>query len=678
MLTSVAQKPTDEKNEAIQDELAGYVRQRFWYAKNARAGLEQELMHCLRQRASLYEPDEEKDLGSIKTFYPLTALKCRALEAWIADIYNGAQDSPYTIEPTPKPQVPEYVRTLVKEQIKKELLMMGADPSFDIRERMEELVEITEGLILEYAKKAAARMQLSIQDTLTEIQFFARVVLKEFLPDFSTYPYAVLKGPYIEHVQELSWGTGYKPIVTLKPKYVVTRVSPFDYFWSPNAIKAGDDYEFELLRVFTGDLAKYKGLESYIDVNIDKVIALYGPSGYREETVNYYERHRIESGVTNQLQRENLLDTLNFWGKVPGSILKEYGLDVKDVAQSYAVNVWTIANIPIRVRFNPHPLGKSIFKVTAYERIPGSIPGRSVPMLIRPNQQTINSAVRALRRNMGIGSGPFVEVDNSRVDLNDVPDEIMPHMVKLVQPDLTGGGRDAYKFHNIDNHVPELQTIIDAETRRADETSGIPAYSYGNNAAAGAARTVGGLAILMGNAAKGIQNAIANIDMDIISPIVQDLFIYKMQYEDDPSIKCDAQVVIKGLRGVIVRDAAVQKRLEALNVLTPFTQMPDETGKPLVAPEGIKFMLREILKGLELPVDSIIPDPAKQKILQNIVNQQAPAPQIPGMPIAQDQAAQVMGQVPPEILQQAGVPPASLGQQQIPPNLPIQMTGRNI
>lgn len=138
--------------------------------------------------------------------------------------------------------------------------------------------------------------------------------------------------------------------------------------------------------------------------------------------------------------------------------------------------------------------------------------------------------------------------------------------------------------------------------------------------------------------------------------------------------------MVKGLRGVIVRDAAVQKRLEALNVIAPFVNMPGEDGKPVVPPTGVKFMLREILRGLEMPVDKIIPDPDRQKIIQNIVQQNTPmgATIDPAMAAIQDQTAQMQGQAPPAILANAGITPASLPNQELPPNLPIQLNGRNM
>jgi len=623
-----SEKPEDIDTVETTDQLALYVRSKFWESRNSRSVLDVELLRCLRQRDQKYALDEEINLGTVKSFYPLTSLKCRALEAWITDIYNGAQDKPWILQPTPKPEIPDFVRELIINHVQMELMKYGAT-AVNIKERMRELVQIAQGYVMDYSKAAAERMSTSIQDDLVELNF-NKLLLKDFLPDFSTFPYAVIKGPYIQYEKELSWGKKYTPVVKRVPKYMLKRVSPFDYYFAPYAQKAGDYYEIELMRIMSTELAEYADEPGYMKDNINYICETFGLNGFQEAGTNYYQRQYLEKDATMPLNRGGLLDTLNFWGVVPGYLLTQYGLKVDDPNKGYHVNIWCVAGTPIRCRFNPHPLGKSVYKVTAFEKTPGCIPGTSLPYLIRTHQEVINSAVRALRRNMGLASGPFVEVDAARVEAADVPTEISPMQVKLVNPDITGGGRNAYVFHDINSHAGELEKIIDSEIRRADESSGIPAYSYGNSQTAGAGRTVGGLAILMGNAAKGIKNAILNIDRDIIAPIIEDMFTYKMLYDDDETIKCDAQVQITGLAGVVVKDAAVQKRLEYLNVLTPWAQMG------AVGIDGIKILLREIGKPLELPVDKIVPDPEKQKQLQEFANQGPGGPPVapPGMPVA--------------------------------------------
>jgi hypothetical protein len=118
----------------------------------------------------------------------------------------------------------------------------------------------------------------------------------------------------------------------------------------------------------------------------------------------------------------------------------------------------------------------------------------------------------------------------------------------------------------------------------------------------------------MGNAAKGIKMVVGHIERDMIEPLIIAAYNYEMLYGEDESIKADAQIVARGPTGVIMRDALIQRQLEALQIITPYAP-----AIPALK-DGIPFMLREVLKGLDLPVDKIIPDPEKQEQLQNIAS----------------------------------------------------------
>jgi hypothetical protein len=351
------------------------------------------------------------------------------------------------------------------------------------------------------------------------------------------------------------------------------------------------------------------------------------------------------------------LDVLDFWGPIRGDLLQSWGVKVEDLQATYEANIWVLGGICVRAVLNPDPMQQRPYYVTSYEKVPGSMVGRSVPMLMRPNQEIINSAYRALRRNMGLASGPFAEVDQSRLGGQQAPEEIMPAMVKTVEPDLVGSGKPAYHFHNINSHAGELQGTIDAEIKKCDDATGIPAYAYGNPAVAGAGRTVGGLAMLMGNAAKGIKQVIVNVEQDVLGPLVTAFYNYNMMYDPDPAIKVDAQILARGPTSVLARETAAAKRIEMLQVMGPFIP----TG--ILQKDGLSVLLREVMKSSDLPIDDIIPDPTLARQIQEASG----AP--PGAPGGQPPAPGI----PPGM--GAPEPPGTPGAPQMVPQPPGQGTG---
>jgi hypothetical protein len=608
------------KNVVIEPEVSCWlgqqVQEEFNRARDARVNTDALLLSCLRQRKGEYEPEEAVNYGSIRTFVNVTSTKCRAGEAWLDDVLASTRERPWTISPTPIPNAPEFVRDAIVQKIKVELTGMGVMPDQAedyVRERAKDLYQITETVLKEKAQEAADRMGDVIQDQLIDGGF--EQAFSDFRSDLITYPYAVLKGPTVRHKRILKWvGASKTPEVVTENKMCVERVSPFDFYWSPWSTSPADGYVVEVMRMEQKALHDCIDLPNFSEEKIREALTKY-TSGYQANVQTRTSREALEQN-TNYVQTGDTVDVLDYWGTVKGDLLKEWGLSgVEDDDKTYEVNVWVVGDICIRAVLNPDPLGRRPYYVSAYEKVPGSIVGRSVPMLMRPHQEVVNSAYRSLRRNMGLASGPFAEVDQTRLSDGQAPQEIMPGMVKLVEPDLTGGGQPVYRFHQINSHAAELLGVIDKETRACDDATGIPAYSYGNSAASGAGRTVGGLAMLMGNASKGIKKVIGHIERDILEPLIKSMYNYNMLYTDDETIKVDAQVVARGPTGIIMREAMIQRRLEALQLVTPYVQ----TG--VVQPTGVAVLLREVLKGLDMPVDKIIPDPDKAAQLQNAVQE---------------------------------------------------------
>jgi hypothetical protein len=107
----------------------------------------------------------------------------------------------------------------------------------------------------------------------------------------------------------------------------------------------------------------------------------------------------------------------------------------------------------------------------------------------------------------------------------------------------------------------------------------------------------------------------------VIKPIVHRQFVYNMRYDPDESIKGDAQVVAKGAVNLAVKETINVRRVEFLNATA------NEFDINIIGPQGRAALLREVAKGLQLPVDDIVPSRDKLSMLEKA---QAAAP--PEMP----------------------------------------------
>ncbi|HET6455087.1 MAG TPA: LAGLIDADG family homing endonuclease [Armatimonadota bacterium] len=112
--------------------------------------------------------------------------------------------------------------------------------------------------------------------------------------------------------------------------------------------------------------------------------------------------------------------------------------------------------------------------------------------------------------------------------------------------------------------------------------------------------TLGGLSMLMSNAARGIKLVISNIDMNIFKPSIMRQFEWNMQFDDDESVKGDIEIKPVGALAQIVKEQMIARRMEFLNA----TNNPNDL--ELMGAEGRAVVLREAAKALEINDPTVV------------------------------------------------------------------------
>jgi hypothetical protein len=184
-----------------------------------------------------------------------------------------------------------------------------------------------------------------------------------------------------------------------------------------------------------------------------------------------------------------------------------------------------------------------------------------------------------------------------------------PWKIWQVTNDPVGSSAPAVRFTQPEDNANTLMAVYEKFSKLADDHSGIPAYMYGDLNVQGAGRTSSGLSMLMGAAGKGIRQVVGHIDADVIKPVVQRQFVYNMRYDEDESIKGDAQVVARGAINLAVKETVNVRRIEFLNATA------NQIDMEIVGKDGRAAILREIAKGLQMPVDDIVPSREKASVM---------------------------------------------------------------
>lgn len=616
----------EEEEEAVEkammlplvSSLAMYVRERWSEARDAkRNDIEDRMLKSVRARRGEYDPEVYaaiKQMGGSDVYAMLTSVKCRAAGSWLRDVLmaNGTE-KPWSIAPTPVPDLPSNI----SEAIIDKLTMPIAQRALSGNPMPDSELNALLGIYRDHAlnevrtqsRKMAQRMEDKMEDQLIEGGF--KTALAQFVDDIVTYPAAIMKGPVVRMREQLKWEKTadgeYKPKVKRDTKLEWERVSPFDIYPSPEAENVNQGYLIEKHRLSRGDLLALIGVEGYNDVAIHEVLEEYGAGGLREWVYDDVGRAEAEGKSTPELlgNPDNLIDAIQYWGPLSGEMLLDWGMpedQIPDPMQEYNMEVWLIGNYIIRAVRNSHPLGHKPYYKASYEEIPGSFWGNSPADLVRDAQITVNAATRALVNNMGLASGPQVVVNVERLADGENITSLRPWKIWQVTSDPMSNGynQQPITFMQPDSRVAELAGIIEKFSQLADEWSGIPRYLTGD-APGGAGRTASGLSMLMSNAGKSLKQVVANIDVNVLKPLLENLHYWNMLYGEVEDLKGDVNIVVRGANALIAKESNELRRVEFLQL----TANPIDS--QIIGPEGRAQILREVAKGLDLDVDRIIP-----------------------------------------------------------------------
>jgi hypothetical protein len=517
---------------------------------------------------------------------------------------------PWDIVPTPIPDLSPSDRQQIQDIFANEVLtMLQENQQAPTKEEMAQIKEMVSQdyrfKILQDAQIRADKMKLKIEDQFAQGGWSDS--FNDFITDLVTFPAAFIKGPIVRRQRTLGWKTvmgrtTVEPTERLAPEF--ERVDPFRIYPEPGITRIEDGYLFEHHPLSRSDLI---GVPGYDEDAIRTILSEgSGPSWINEdvELIKQEEERKYYS----YMRPTDVFDALEFWGKVSGKMLREWGMteeEVPDEAQEYDANVWMIGNYVIKAVLNYDPLGQKPYAKTSFIKCPGAFWGKGIPEIIEDLQNVCNAAARALVNNMGIASGPQVEVNLERIPPNEDITQMHPWKIWQVTNDPVGSSAPAVRFTQPEDNAQTLVAVYDKFARLADDHSGIPAYLYGNTDVQGAGRTSSGLSMLMGAAGKGIRQVVGHIDGDVIKPIVQRQFVYNMRYDEDESIKGDVQVVAKGAINLAVKETVNVRRIEFLNATA------NEIDMSILGKDGRAAILREVAKGLQMPVDELIPSREK-------------------------------------------------------------------
>lgn len=649
------------------DPLGDLVVRRWWDAVRYMqsdllqdASVEHTLGRCYRQRAGVYEPEEVGLVDGIDIYVPATDMKCMAAEAWLRDMLINSIDMPFTVQPTPLPDLPERLRAKVLRDLKMEIAQtvggdalataqalaqmptdlaemvfgnMIAQYPGDLQDVAAKYKSAARSIAYEEALGTAKRMELLIKDQMVQMRFGAHLL--NFFHDLVTYPAAVLKGPVGIHHPTVCW-QGNRRVVKMEQTLGCYRVAVFDFKPSPDSPDTQrGTYVIEKTRMTKRSLAWTKGQRFWIADQVDRVLAEYGNRN-RNWLVYGLTSNPEEAQQVALWSDDETIDSLEHHGIVSGRELRPYGISADD-STYYEAKIIVSGGRTLSVRVNGEPyMASRPYHATSYEKMGDRFWNTCPVMKMRAVQRTINAAVRSQIRNMTFSSGPTGEADVSRLqryvsNLSEIQN-ITPYTLKLVDPDMMNGGRPAITFHNVPQIIAPLQNTIAFYMKMLDDVSNIPNYAQGDTGLGGAGRTFRGFSAIFAQALKVFKMPVQNMDADVFEPFATSLYNYNMTYSKDESVKGDCKVYAKGSRGLLDREMEEQKAMDLIKVVAQITPAVAEVA-PKETAEVLKYSWKRAMQVLGVPIEAFSTNPEVDAALAS-AQQNAPANEFgPATPI---------------------------------------------
>lgn len=621
-------RASEEKNaRPVIQGLAAHVRKRWELLRDYKnEQITNRLLECHRSRNMQYSAqklEEIRQQGGSEIFMGIVSAKCRTATAWLRDSMLGTgSDKPWSIAPTPIPELPPSVVGQLEKIMQQNLMMyyqagnQPVDP-MTLQKMATDMKDAAKREMDYDAEKRVDRMEQKMEDQLIEGGFIK--AMHEFTDDLATFPYAVLKGPAPRKRKKLEYGPqGITVGTETLDEY--ERVDPFKFYWAPWGDNLNEIPCIELHALTREDLQAMLGVDGYDDDVIREVLYDFaGGSSWLDGEIDKSEE------VTNQNHDDavnDVVDAIQLWDSVPGQQLVDWGMteeEIEDVSLSYPVEVWLVKNKVIKAVLNYDPIGRKPYFITSFEKVPGRLDGNGVADLCMDAQNMCNAAARALANNMGISSGPQVGVNVSRLPAGEDITQMSPWKIWQFKASEYGDTSPPIDFFQPNSNAQELMAVFEKFHALADEVSGIPRYMTGEHVP-GAGRTSSGLSMLISNAGKSIKQVINNIDKDVIEPLLQRKYQRNLRYSQDPDLIGDVKIIAKGAMSLVVKEAEAVRKQEFLNLI-----LNSPVAQQIVGLPGAAELLRDMANNLNTNVDRVVPtrEQIEKMLAQQAAQQQA-------------------------------------------------------
>ena len=616
---SIALEDSDESNvsDINVSGIIPFVQDLYQRAEDYRNNDEERWLRSYRNYRGLYGSDVQfTEAEKSRVFIKVTKTKTLAAYGQIVDVLFAGNKFPISIEPT---VLPEGVSSDVNfdpkkpEQLKGDTALSSpygfkgdgkelpkgatektlADRLGPLQEKLGDIEGLKEGVgktpsavTFSPATIAAKSMEKQIMDQLQESG--ATKQLRSTAFEMALFGTGVMKGPFAVDKEYPNWDEegNYDPIFKTVPS--TSHVSVWNFFPDPDAANMDEaQFVIERHKMSRTQLRALKKRPYFRSKVIDEVIQAgesYTKKYWEDDLSDYAPDHGIDR-----------FEVLEYWGTCDVEMLEDNGVEIPKYLKAYdelQTNIWICNGKLLRMVLNPFKPATIPYMAAPYELNPYSFFGVGLAENMDDTQTLMNGFMRMSVDNAVLSGNLLIEVDETNL----VPGQdlsVYPGKVFRRQGGAPGQAIFGTKFPNVSN---ENLQLFDKARQLADESTGFPSFAHGQTGVQGVGRTASGISMLMNAAAGSIKTVIKNVDDYLLKPLGEGMFRFNMQFNFDPKIRGDLEVVARGTESLMANEVRSQRLMSFLQVAS----------SPVLAPFAkFNYIIREIAKSMELDPDKV-------------------------------------------------------------------------
>ena len=495
----------------------------------------------------------EKGINRSNVFVPMTRPYVDIAAARISDMYMPTDDRNWDGEPTPIPELVNFVKEQAKEAQKPaQPGQPGQQPIKPVDPAIAQMEQQ-----FQQATKAWEKAREYIDDWLKETGYNGE--LRKAIHDMARIGTGIIKGPHpksksAKAIKNIDGGFALEVQSKIIPATV--RVDPWNFYPASDCMENVKEcsHVFEEGSINRGKLRDLKadGL-GYIGEEIDKCLE-EGPM-------------HPTTGVKKSTQAKSESDTFSIWwfeGQIEWQDLQDAGCDCNGKEGDVFHATCTMVNDRV-IKAALHHLdsGEFTYDVAVWQRKSGLWAGDGVARQGRTAQLGLNAATRILMDNAGQSGRPHKVFNRSTLEPGADP---WTWYVKG-DADVNDVGR-AMMFFNVPSMQVELMNIINFYKTMFEDSTGLPMLLQGHQGSA--PDTVGGMEIVQNNAGIVPRNIVRMLDDRFTEPHLKRYYEYLLIHGEDDSAKGEFNIFARGSSALMERNAQDQFLLQMLpNVMNP-------------------------------------------------------------------------------------------------------------